>query len=59
LKICLDLCHIHVDQFDLSTHEGREAMFSDLKLIGWDSIAAVHVSDSRESHGGTRDLHAA
>lgn len=33
-------------------------MFSDLELIGWDSIAAVHVSDSRESHGGKRDLHA-
>jgi endonuclease IV len=33
-------------------------MFRDLDLIGRDSIAAVHVSDSREDHGGKRDLHA-
>ena len=59
MKICLDLCHIHVDQFDLATPEGRQAMFDDLEAIGWDSLAAVHVSDSRENHGGKRDLHAA
>jgi len=27
-------------------------------MVGWDNIAAVHVSDSREEHGGKRDLHA-
>jgi endonuclease IV len=58
LKVCLDLCHLHVDQYDLSTPKGRDKMFIDLAKLGWDSIAAIHVSDSREIHGGRRDLHA-
>jgi len=57
--ICLDLCHIHVDQFDLSTPSGRGALFADLELVGWDNIAAIHVSDSKEVHGGKKDRHAA
>lgn len=59
LKVCLDICHLHVDQYDLATIEGREQMSTDLDSLGWDRIAAVHVSDSLEKHGGKRDLHAA
>jgi hypothetical protein len=35
-----------------------KGLFADLELVGWDNIAAVHVSDSRGQHGGKRDLHA-
>jgi endonuclease IV len=58
LKVCLDICHLHVDQYDLSTSGGREALFVDMEKLGWDNIAAIHVSDSQEVHGGRRDIHA-
>jgi deoxyribonuclease-4 len=58
LKICIDLCHLYVDQYDLATSAGRNDFSSAVKDLGIDSIAAIHVSDSFERHGGTRDEHA-
>lgn len=58
LKLCLDLCHLHVDQYDLATDAGRKQLLLDIDELGAESIAAIHVSDSHEKHGGTKDEHA-
>nr|XP_031863692.1 uncharacterized protein CI109_000944 [Kwoniella shandongensis]KAA5530764.1 hypothetical protein CI109_000944 [Kwoniella shandongensis] len=58
LKICLDLCHLHVSEFDLNAESGREALFEILAKIGKERLVGIHVSDSMVKHGGKGDRHA-
>jgi endonuclease IV len=57
VKICIDLCHLFVDQYDLFSPSGREEFFASLDRLGMTNVAAIHVSDSGEVHGGTKDCH--
>ncbi|KAK8845365.1 hypothetical protein IAR55_006078 [Kwoniella newhampshirensis] len=57
LKICLDLCHLHVSEFDLNTSSGRRNLSDLLGKIGRDRLVGIHVSDSSIEHGGRGDRH--
>jgi len=57
LKVCIDLCHLYVAQHDLFLPQGREALFVDIAVLGPENVAAFHISDSGEIHGGTEDKH--
>ncbi|WVQ80462.1 hypothetical protein IAT38_002567 [Cryptococcus sp. DSM 104549] len=58
LKLCLDLCHLHVCEFDLNSPSGRAGLFAQLEKAGWGSVVGVHASDSYVTHGGKGDRHA-
>ena len=58
VRVCIDLCHLFVDQYDLFLPSGRKAFFAALDRLGLEHVAAVHVSDSGEVHGGRKDRHA-
>ena len=57
LKICIDLNYLHVDQYDLSTDSGRAEFFAALDRVGLENIAAAHMSDSGDGHGGKKACH--
>ena len=57
LKVCIDLCHVYIDQYDLYVPTGREEFFAALDRLGIENIAGLHVSDSGVQHGGRKDCH--
>lgn len=57
LKICLDLCHV-LQEFDITNPTGRSDLHAALEELGYEHIAAVHVSDSVYPHGYQVDKHA-
>ncbi|WVO23628.1 uncharacterized protein IAS62_004983 [Cryptococcus decagattii] len=58
LKLCLDLSHLHVSEFDLNTESGRKEMLGLLQKVGKTRVVGVHVSDNYVAHGGKGDRHA-
>lgn len=59
LKICVDICHAHIAEYDLATNDGAEAhmLLADLDAIGFDRVAGFHVSDSSVQHGQSCEGH--
>lgn len=58
LKVCVDVCHAYIAEFDLAG-AGLDHMTGVLaNEVGWHRIAGVHVSDSATPHGGKCDGHA-
>ena len=58
LKVCLDLCHLHVGEFDLSTEVGRRGLMNGVDQLGAENVAALHVSDSYGLHASGQYAHA-
>ncbi len=59
LKICLDTCHLFAAGYPIHTKEGLEETLNEFdKLIGLDKLEVVHLNDSRDVFGSTRDRHA-
>ena len=58
IRVCIDLCHLFVEQYDLFLPSGRDSFYAALDRLGHENIAAIHVSDSGEVHGGSKDRHA-
>ena len=58
LKICIDICHLYINEYDLYFQDARKTFFDTLERIGFENIAAVHISDSNVQHGQKKDAHA-
>ena len=59
LGVCLDTAHAFVAGYDLSTSAAVDetlAAFDD--VVGLDSLACVHLNDSKHAHATNRDEHA-
>ncbi|BEI91535.1 uncharacterized protein CcaverHIS019_0403550 [Cutaneotrichosporon cavernicola] len=58
LKVCVDVCHAYIAEFDLAG-DGLGDMMSVLaREVGWHRVAGVHVSDSATAHGSKCEGHA-
>lgn len=56
LTVCLDTCHIHDAGYDIvSDFEGVLTEFD--KIIGLDRIQVIHVNDSKNERGASKDRH--
>lgn len=56
LTVCLDTCHIHDAGYDIvSDFEGVLTEFD--KIIGLDRIKVIHVNDSKNERGASKDRH--
>jgi endonuclease IV len=58
LKVCLDICHVYISQYDLYDEACADDFLEDIAELGPENIAAMHVSDSYVPHGSKRDEHA-
>jgi apurinic endonuclease APN1 len=58
IKFCLDSAHALAAGYEFRTHETAKT-FSHLveSTIGWQSVAAIHLNDSKVDVGKKRDLH--
>ena len=57
--LCIDTAHLQgVGQYDLSTHQGVDALFACLESLGL-PLKLIHYNDSKICLGGRRDLHEA
>ncbi len=56
---CIDTAHIWgMGLYDLSTNEGVDKMFSDIKnILGTENICLFHVNDSKAKFGSNLDRH--
>jgi deoxyribonuclease-4 len=60
LGVCLDTCHAFAAGHDLATPGGvRSTLGALVKAVGRGRLKLVHVNDSRDPLGSTRDRHAA
>jgi|SRR5699024_10685220 len=56
LTVCLDTCHIHDAGYDIvSDFDGVLTEFD--KIIGLDRIQVIHVNDSKNERGASKDRH--
>lgn len=56
LTVCLDTCHIHDAGYDIvSDFDGVLTEFD--KVIGLDRIQVIHVNDSKNERGASKDRH--
>lgn len=56
LTVCLDTCHIHDAGYDIvSDFDGVLTEFD--KIIGLDRIQVIHVNDSKNIRGASKDRH--
>src|SRR5699024_5334760 len=56
LTVCLDTCHIHDAGYDIvSDFDGVLTVFD--KIIGLDRIQVIHVNDSNNERGASKDRH--
>lgn len=59
LGVCLDTAHTFVAGHDLSTAAGVEETIARFeKTVGLDSLAVIHLNDSKHAQGTHRDEHA-
>lgn len=57
LTVCMDTCHMHDAGYDLIDDlDGVLEQFD--RLVGLDRVAVVHVNDSKNSRGASKDRHA-
>jgi len=58
IKTCLDTCHLFAAGYDISTAEGYHKVISDFdRTVGFDSVACLHVNDSKKGLGSRVDRH--
>lgn len=58
IVFCLDTAHAFASGYDLRTAASVEKFVLNVdKVIGWDSVAVIHVNDSRIPLGGGSDRH--
>ncbi|KRE48771.1 deoxyribonuclease IV [Paenibacillus sp. Soil522] len=57
LTVCMDTCHMHDAGYDLINDlDGVLEQFD--RLVGLDRVAVVHVNDSKNPRGASKDRHA-
>lgn len=58
LKICLDTCHLHASNYDLSTLGKLDEFLEKFdSSIGLDALELFHINDSKDLFGSLRDRH--
>lgn len=56
--VCIDTCHAFAAGYDLRTEEGVAEMVEDFDdHIGWDSVHAIHLNDSKHPFDSEKDEH--
>ncbi len=56
--ICVDTCHAFTSGYDLTSEEGIENMFSEIRdHIGLDKLKLIHLNDSKKGLGSGIDRH--
>ena len=56
LKVCLDTCHIHDAGYDLNDLDNLLKEFDE--IIGLDLLKVIHLNDSKNVKGASKDRHA-
>jgi deoxyribonuclease-4 len=56
--VCVDTCHLFAAGVDLRRPAGRRRLREELRELGPERVAVVHVNDSRAPVGSRRDRHA-
>ncbi|MDF2535231.1 MAG: nfo [Bacillales bacterium] len=57
LSVCMDTCHIHDAGYNV-THGFDEVLNEFDKIIGIDHIKVLHINDSKNEQGASKDRHA-
>ncbi len=58
MKVCLDTCHLFAAGYDFTTKENLDKFLGKFdKLIGFNSLAIIHLNDSKDDFGALRDRH--
>ena len=58
MAICVDTCHAFAAGYDISTHDGYEAMLEELdEELGLDALKVWHFNDSKGALGSNKDRH--
>ena len=58
LCTCFDTCHVHAAGYDLTTDEASERTWGEFdRIVGIDTLAAVHMNDSKVAIGKQVDRH--
>ncbi len=56
LRVCFDTCHVHDAGYDIINNlDGVIAEFD--RIIGLDRLAVIHVNDSKNERGASKDRH--
>ncbi len=56
LSVCLDTCHIHDAGYDLANFD--EVLDEFDRIIGLDKLGVIHLNDSKNVRGASKDRHA-
>ena len=56
LGVCLDTCHIHDAGYDLNDFDAILEEFD--RIIGFDKLNVLHINDSKNVRGASKDRHA-
>ncbi|GBG06729.1 deoxyribonuclease IV [Paenibacillus agaridevorans] len=57
LTVCMDTCHMHDAGYDL-VHDLDGVLETFDRIVGLDRVAVVHVNDSKNPRGASKDRHA-
>lgn len=57
LKVCVDICHAYIAEYDLYRPEAVRKLLGDIHALGEGRVAGFHVSDSASRHGARCDGH--
>ncbi|MEW6081321.1 MAG: deoxyribonuclease IV [Bacillota bacterium] len=58
LRVCLDTCHAFAAGYEVSSHEGWEALLEEFDLeVGLDRLSCIHCNDCAGSRGSRVDRH--
>jgi deoxyribonuclease IV len=58
LGVCLDTCHLYAAGFDVQSERGvQQTMAKFNKVVGFDTLKAVHLNDSKGGLGSGLDRH--
>jgi deoxyribonuclease IV len=59
LGLCLDSCHLFASGYDIRSHDGMDAVTSEIEQkIGLERVGSLHLNDSQSPLGSNRDRHA-
>ncbi len=59
ISFCLDTCHIFAAGYDISSPKGYENVMKKIgKVLGFKSLKAIHINDSKTELGSRKDRHA-
>lgn len=56
--LCLDTCHLWAAGVDIASPAGLRRLRSEVRAIGADRVRLIHVNDSKDPLGSSRDRHA-